>query len=46
MRNQNKPVKPLDDRIKTKEEIAAMIENMMSTDENGEPEKKDMSKAV
>lgn len=46
MRNQNKPVKLLDDRIKTKEEISAMIENMMNTDENGNPEKKEISKAV
>ena len=46
MRNQNKPVKLLDDSIKSKEEIAAMIENMMSTDENGNPEKKEISKAV
>lgn len=46
MRNQNKPVKLLDDRVKTKEEISAMIENMMSTDENGNPEKKEISKTV
>lgn len=46
MQNQNKPVKPLDDRTKTNEEIAAMIQNMMSTDENGNPEKEEISKAV
>lgn len=46
MQNQNKPVKPLDDRIKTNEEIAAIIKNMMSTDENGNPEKEEISKAV
>lgn len=46
MRNQNNPVKPLDDRVKSKQEIAAMIESMMNTDENGVPEKEEASKAV
>lgn len=40
MQAQNKPVKPLDDRTKTKKEIAAMISRMMNTDKNGEPENK------
>ncbi len=35
MQNLHKNIKPLDDRFKTREEIAAMIENMMNTDENG-----------
>ena len=46
MQNQNKPVKSLDDHIKTNEEIAAMIKNMMDTDENGNSEKEEISKAV
>ena len=38
MLNPNKMIKPLDDRPKTRSEIAAMIESMMHTDENGDPE--------
>lgn len=38
MQNLHKSVKPLDDRFKTREEIAAIIENMMNTDENGNRE--------
>ncbi len=39
MQNLHKNIKPLDDRFKTREEIAAIIENMMNTDENGNYEK-------
>lgn len=39
MQNLHKNIKSLDDRFKTREEIAAMIESMMNTDENGNYEK-------
>lgn len=38
MLNPNRPIKPLDDRPKTRSEIADMIDSMMHTDENGNPE--------
>lgn len=38
MRNPNKKIKPLDDRPKTRSEIANMINDMMNTDEDGNPE--------
>ena len=38
MLNPNRPIKPLDDRPKTSSEIADIIESMMHTDENGNPE--------
>ena len=38
MLNPNKKIKPLDDRTKTRNEISNMIEDMMNTDENGNPE--------
>lgn len=40
MRNPNKPMPVMDDTPKSKEDIALMIERMMSTDENGYPEKR------
>ncbi len=39
MLNPNRPIKTIDDRPKSKEEIAQMIEHMFSTDEDGNPEK-------
>lgn len=38
MLNPNRPIKPLDDRPKTRSEIADIIGSMMHTDENGNPE--------
>ena len=38
MREQNRKIRDLDDRPKSKEEIAKIIERMLKTDENGEPE--------
>jgi len=41
MRNTDRPVKDIDDRPKSREEIAKMIERMLKTDEDGNPEKSD-----
>jgi hypothetical protein len=38
MPNPNKAVKNIDERPKSREEIAAMIERMLITDEDGNPE--------
>ncbi len=45
MQSQRKSVKMLDDRIKTREEIAEMIKSMMNTDDDGNNEKKEQPKA-
>ncbi len=44
MLNPNRPIKPLDDRPKTRSEIADMIRTMMNTDENGNAEKEEHKK--
>ncbi|MBR1763854.1 MAG: hypothetical protein IJ746_00485 [Ruminococcus sp.] len=41
MRNPNRPIADIDDRPKSREEIAEMIERMLKTDEDGNPEKTD-----
>lgn len=38
MRNPNKPIPVIDDRPKTMEEVKCMIDKLMSTDEDGNPE--------
>lgn len=39
MLNQNRQIKPLDDRPKTRSEIADLIRDMMNNDEYGNNEK-------
>ncbi len=39
MRNQNKKIKDIDERPKTRNEIEKMIKDMFDTDEDGNPEK-------
>lgn len=40
MLNPNRPIKQIDDRPKSRTEIADMINSMMNTDENGDSQKK------
>lgn len=39
MHEANKKIKNIDDKPKTRSEIAKMIQDMFDTDENGDPEK-------
>lgn len=40
MRNPNKPIKDIDERPKSRDEIAEMIADMFRNDEDGYPENK------
>lgn len=40
MRNPNKPIRDIDERPKGRKGIAEMIDRMLKTDEDGDPEDK------
>lgn len=46
MLNPNRPIKNIDDRPKSRDEIATMIEHMLNTDEDGNPEKDKSDKEI
>lgn len=41
MRNLNKPIPKIDDRPKSIDEVKGMLDRLMSTDEDGNPEDSD-----
>lgn len=46
MQNQNKPVNIIDDRPKSREEIADMIKRMFSSENDGTEEKHDVNQSA